>query len=172
MHNIQIHIKTLLCMAIGVIISTQILSAQEQLTVEKATLASGISLQLKGNEIPDDLSTLVLFDSAGAGFALRSVTLDGQKIWLRKSDTPSSVPNTVTWFFDPGSRVLSIDLQGIKSRISQSSVLQVKVNPTLENHQKLKISIDQATQYPVNGNPTGAPIKEIVVELINTKNTD
>lgn len=139
--------------------------AQEKLQVSKDNLSGGITIKLQGNEIAAANNFLVLSDSSKNALSLRQISLDGKPVWMKKSSDAVELPNVVHWFEDDESGILTIDLSGLRGRLTAQSQLELVVVPFVTKMPRLRISVYQANDLSNLRTDNLQKIKDINIEL-------
>lgn len=156
----------MLCVMLGLwmfLVFSQSVAAQENVTVSKENLSEGIAIEMSGGDLSGGENFLVISDSAKHDLALLRVSLDGTQLWMKKSAEAVEFPNVVHWSEDEDSGALTIDLGGVRERISAQSTLQVVVVPFVSGETQLFLSLSQA-----DDSGSLQKIKDVNVE-INTE---
>ena len=141
------------------------IAAQESIAVAKESLPEGIVLQLQGAEISGAGNFLAVADSGGHSMAPRQISLDGTQLWMKRSDEAVEIPNTVHWFDDEESGLLTIDISGIRDRLTSQSQLEIVVVPFIPDESALLISLYRADERPAAGVEALQKIKDVNVEI-------
>lgn len=139
--------------------------AQENTRVSKESLSDGITLQLQGREVTEAGNYLVIGDSSRHAMALRQISLDGNPLWMKRSEDAVELPNVIHWFDDEKSGLLTIDISGIRDRLASQSQLEIVVVPFLPDAPGLLISLYRSNQQSNTGAEDLQKIKDVNVEI-------
>lgn len=158
----------LFCLALGLLMFLALspsATAQETVALSQENLSEGVTIEVSGGDLTGTGNFLVLSDTAKHALALRSVSLNGTQLWMKKSADAVEFPNVIHWSEDEESGSLTIDLGGVRSQITAQSTLQVVVAPLVTTDAQLFITISQAGDRAAVNSGSLQKIKDVNVEI-------
>lgn len=141
------------------------LLAQEAARVANQDFSQGIIIELEANVLAPSSNFLVVRDSSNHRLAISNLSLSNQNIPIKDTDEDSEIENTAHWYYDAGSRLLLVDLRGIKSLLAAGRTLQLTILPQriFENH--LSLSVFETSASSGNLSDELQKISDLVVDL-------
>lgn len=139
--------------------------AQDAVRIVSEDRSGGITLELNANALTPVSGIIAISDSSGQEFALSSLRLDDQGIWIKNSSEESNSENTAHWYYDEDSKILSIDLNGIREALAVAANLQLTILPVTSYTNSFFISVFEG--QPNGGNSPDAlqKISDLKIDL-------
>jgi len=139
--------------------------AQDTVRIVSEDQSGGITLELDANALDPASGAIAISDSSGQEFALSSLKLDDQGIWIKKSREESNRENGAHWYYDEDSKILFINLNGIKESFPSASVLQLTVLPVTSYTNSFYLSVLEGPANAVSSLEELQKISDLKIDL-------
>lgn len=122
------------------------LLAQETAKVINQDFSNGIVIELQASMLPSSANFIAVSDSNTHELALSNLALDNKNVWIKKSTDEALSENTAHWNYDGGSRLLFVDLRGIKGSLIAGSTLQLTILPLKNYERHLSLAVFESPE--------------------------
>lgn len=139
--------------------------SQDAVRIVDEDQSSGITLELDANALAPASGSIAISDSGGQAFALSGLVLDDENIWIKNSNEESNRENAAHWHFDEDSRLLFIDLNGIRESLSTATILQLTVLPLKSYTKSFSLSVFEAPANAGNSPEDLQKISDLNIDL-------
>lgn len=139
--------------------------AQDTVQIVSEERSGGITLELEANTLSTASAVIAISDSGGQKFALSSLKLDDQGIWIKNSREASNRENTAHWYYDEDSRLLSIDLNGVREALTSATNLQITILPVTSYTNSFLISVFEGQSSAGNSPDALQKITDLNIDL-------
>ena len=149
----------------GLLLAGNGLVAQETARVVNEDFSQGIIIELQANLLSQSTDFLAVSDSSAHELALSNLALDNQNIWIKNSANDAEIENKVYWNYDAESKLLFVDLRGIKGSLPAGSTLQLTILPLRTFKAHLSLAVFEAPANSGNLAEAMQRISDIDVDL-------
>ncbi len=139
--------------------------SQVQKSIHRNDLSKGIEITINSQQLSGGGNVLAIQDTGGHKLVVTHAYLNGEKLWLRNSQTLIADARGIQWYYDKATGILSLEVGQFLNRISAGAHLRLLISPLRLTEDQISLEVYQTSTYPATVPTNSSPVSQVNIEI-------